>query len=164
MSGNPPPHIAGLNPKEQERRRRATFGIIRSLIILGGLIAVGVLYYLRPEAAPIVERLVLASALDEQYLPVESVSVYEPDDTFYVSVRLSDYRGEEPLVARWLFEEDTIIETPLESASQGSGYAGFVLRNNEPPWPIGSYRVEIVYQDKILASVAFEVVSENGSK
>lgn len=104
-----------------------------------------------------------ATALDDLYQPVETTNVFGPQDTFFVSVQLRNYRPDMQVVARWRYEGQFITETTLVTGPLGDstkpyeGYAGFSLRNDNPPWPSGDYTVEIVYQDKVLGSAAFRV-------
>jgi hypothetical protein len=70
---------------------------------------------------------------------------------------VKNYRSDDPLVARWLYEGSEIDRTPLSSDLTGNIHAGFVLQNSNPPWPIGKYRVEILYNDSVLGSANFSV-------
>jgi hypothetical protein len=99
----------------------------------------------------------MATALDDAYHPVETTTIYKPEDTFAVSVTVKDYRGDEPLIARWFYQGAKITDTPLAGDLKGDITAGFVLQNQNPPWPSGGYSVEILYKDQILGSTVFTV-------
>lgn len=141
--------------KQKERRKKQVWGIVRSLLFLGGLVAIAL--WMNRSRPPEVLSVLPATALDDQYQPLEVTDTFGPDDTFFVSVELRGYRSDMALSARWLYEGELITETTLETANTGEGYAGFVLVNEAPPWPQGKYRVEIVYQDDVLGSAAFTV-------
>jgi hypothetical protein len=141
-------------------RRRYTMGIVRSVVMLVALIVLTVLLALRSNR-PEVLNVMPATALDDEMRPVERTSTYPPDaDAFFVSVELRGYAPDMPLAARWLHEGRLLIETPLSTDMTGEGFAGFVLRTDDPPWPVGGYEVEIVFRDSVLGSASFEVAGE----
>ncbi len=137
------------------RRRRNIRGIVTSLAILVGLAVVTLLFH-RP-TEPEVLSVTLATALDDLFRPIEATEHYDPDATFFASVRLRHYRSDMELWARWSYEGQLITETLLETSDSGEGYAGFALRNDDPPWPSGHYTLEVVYQDRVLGSADFQV-------
>ena len=100
----------------------------------------------------------MATALDDRYRPVEVTDTYKPDDTFFASVEVKGARSDEPLRARWFYEGEEITTSPLASDLAGDLYAGFVLSNQDAPWPVGSYRVDILYEDDVLGSTSFKVI------
>jgi hypothetical protein len=140
----------------EERRRRQIVGIIRSGAFLAVIVVLGVVLAMRSRP-PQVVSVTLATALDDAYRPIETTTVYAPNDTFYASVQLRGYRQGMDLKARWRYDGTLIKETPLQTDTAGDGYAGFVLRNDAPPWPDGPYSVEIVYDGQVVGSAAFRV-------
>ncbi len=147
--------------QDKRRRRRAAVGLLRSLVFLAALIALAVALSLR-RAGPRVAAITLATALDDRYRPVEVTDAYDPGDTFFVSVRLEDYRADDDIVARWYYQDSAITDTPLEAEGlSGDIDAGFVLRNEDPPWPVGQYRVEILHEDRVIGSAEFVVASDS---
>jgi hypothetical protein len=98
-----------------------------------------------------------ATALYDTYQPVEATDIFRPADTFFVSVKLSDFRPGMDLFARWKYQGRLITETDLSANGAGEGYAGFSLMNDNPPWPVGDYTVEIVSADVVLGRAAFRV-------
>jgi hypothetical protein len=132
-------------------------GIMRSVVMLLAMVALAIYMALRPRG-PEVLGVTMATALDDTFRAVAAVETYAPDDTFFASVELRGYRPEMELMARWRYGEQVIKETRLATGQTGDGYAGFVLNPEQPPqWPEGEYRVEIVYEDKVLGSAAFRV-------
>jgi hypothetical protein len=148
------------------------WGIARSLLMLVALTGLCVWMALRPGSSsltdvvsttvarlrpPRIIEVVPATALYDNYRPVEATDVFHPEDTFFVSVHLSDYRPDMELFARWKYQDRLITETTLKTDDVGEGYAGFSLINDNPPWSEGTYTVEIVYDGKVLDSANFRV-------
>jgi len=148
------PNTNQARPDPDARRRRALWGLVRSILVLVVLIALGVWIALRSRPPRVIE-VVPATALYDNYRPVEATEVFRPDDTFFVSVKLSDFRPEMELSARWKYQDRPITETTLNTDYAGEGYAGFSLINDNPPWPVGNYSVEIVYGNEVLAAQLF---------
>ncbi len=140
----------------EESRKKQMVGIIRSAAFLAVFVVLGVVLALRSRP-PRVTSVTLATALDDAYRPVDTTTVYAPEDTFFVSVQLQGFRQGMNLKARWRYDGGVIKETPLETDTSGDGYAGFVLRNDAPPWPDGPYSVEILYDGQVVGSAAFRV-------
>ncbi len=99
----------------------------------------------------------MATSLDDAYHPVDTTTLYSPEDSFAVSVEVQGYRGDEPLTARWFYGEAKITDTPLTGDLRGDITAGFILQNENPPWPPGEYSVEILYKDLTLDKLSFTV-------
>ncbi len=106
---------------EEGRRKANRQGIIRSVIMLILLTVLAVYMALKPRD-PEVVSIITATALDEDYQPVEETDTYQPDDTFAVSVQVVDFPPDAELTARWRLEGDVIRETVFESEFSGSGY------------------------------------------
>jgi hypothetical protein len=140
---------------EEGRRKAQRQGIIRSVVMLILLTVLAVYMALKPRE-PEVLSITTATALDENYQPVETTDTYSPEDTFFVSVEVIDFPPDAKLTARWRLEGDVIRETVFESEVPGSGFIGFVLDSSEP-WPVARYSVEIVYEGKMIESTQFEV-------
>ena len=147
-----------INPTiaAQSRIRKHRVGLIRSLVFLLILVALWIVFSIQGRG-PTVTNVVMATALDDQYRPVHITQIYQPTDMFAVSVEVKNYRSADPLVARWLYEGGEIDRTPLSSDLTGNIHAGFVLQNINPPWPVGRYRVEILYDDEVLGIANFSV-------
>jgi hypothetical protein len=131
-------------------------GIARSVLFLIALIGLAIFFSER-SAVPTIQSITTATALDDDYHPVDTTTIYSPEDSFAVSVTVKDYRGDEPLIARWSYQGSKITDTPLTGDLIGDITAGFVLQNQNPPWPSGEYTVEILYKDETLGSMNFTV-------
>jgi hypothetical protein len=107
--------------------------------------------------APIVRSITPTKDLDNAYRPIEPTESFRPYDTFYVSVELENYRAGDPLYARWYYENSDITQTSLNVNLDGDIFAGFVLHNDQPPWPAGVYRVDILYEEQLIGSETFRV-------
>ncbi len=139
-----------------ERRRRRRIGLVRSVIMAIALVALAIFMALRPRP-PEVLSITLTRALDNAYRPIAPTTTFGPQETFFVSVELRGYRPGSDLTARWRYDGQVIVDTELVAEGIGDGYAGFVLHNDNPPWPAGRYTVEILYEGEVLASAEFGV-------
>ncbi len=143
----------------EARRRRHWFGIIRSLIILAGLIVLAVVLA-RQSARPEVLSLTPARALDGGFRPVEPVDTFSPGDTFFVSAELRGYSPDAALSARWLYEGEVIAETPIEPDDVADGYARLSLAPDDPAgWPPGGYVIDVLHENDLLSRAAFQVAA-----
>ncbi|MBN1310162.1 MAG: hypothetical protein JXB30_02005 [Anaerolineae bacterium] len=148
----------------QSRRRKYIWSIVRSVLMLIAMVALGVTFAVGNRSLQVLD-VVPATALYDNYQPVEATDVFEPDDVFFVSVRMNDFRPDMELAARWSYQGEIIAETKLDpnyiDAGDGTGhgedFAGFVLMNDDSSWPVGNYIVEIVYEGEVLGSAKFRV-------
>lgn len=144
--------------REAQRRRKHWMGIARSVVLLIGLIVLTVFITRRP-GVPEVISVTPAKALDADYRPVNPTTTFLPTETFYASVELRGYRPGTELVARWRYNGEVIAETPLVSGEAGEGAAGFSLSPQNPAqWPLGTYLVDVMYEDHLLGRATFDVV------
>ena len=153
------PRPAGQSPEERatERQRRQRMGVMRSVVMLVAMIVLAV-WVTRSPGGLEVRSMVTARALADDFSPVDPAAAYGPQDTFYLSADLRGYRPGMDLRARWLYDDQVIAETPLIVQNSGDGYAGFALSPDDPPeWPAGTYRVELLYDGKVLDFTEFEV-------
>ncbi len=151
-----------LTPEERDAARasRARWGLLRSILMLIGLIVLAVVLARRPAEVEVLS-ITPAKALDDTYRAVEPTGVFAPTDTFFVSAEISGYRPGMNFIARWRHEGQYITETPLQADGVGAGYAGFALSPQEPPtWPEGRYTVDVLHGEQLLGQAAFEVVGE----
>ena len=151
-----------MTREEYEKKRKAAqrTGIIRSLVMLAGLIALAVWMGIRGRG-PQVESVTPAQALDDAYRPVEATDTFGPTDTFFVAVQISNYEPSMNVTATWRYEGDVITTTPLSTDTSGEGFAGFSLSPSDPPqWPSGSYNIEIFYNDDMPLGSAEWTVEE----
>jgi hypothetical protein len=141
----------------EQRKRQHWMGIARSVVMLIGLIVLTVFITRRP-GEPEVISVTPARALDADYRPVDPTTTFLPDETFYISVELRGYRSGTELVAQWRYGGEVFDQTSLIASDAGEGYAGFSLSPQDPPeWPVGTYLVDILYEDHLLGRASFEV-------
>jgi hypothetical protein len=148
------------------------WGIGRSLVMLVALTGLCVWMALRSQPSGLtgvlltptlpprpleVIEVIPATALYDTYEPVAETDVFHPQDTFFISVKLSGFQPGMELSARWKYQGRLVTETDLSADDAGEGYAGFSLINDNPPWPAGEYTVEIVSGDAVLGGAAFRV-------
>lgn len=143
---------------DEIRRRKHMVGIARSVGLLIALIGLTVVFALQ-NRDPQVVSIEMATALDALYRPLAVTESYTPDQPFYASVRVSGYRGDAPLVARWRSPNMEPVLTPFEGDAKGEGYVGFAL-SNEVGWPEGAYFIDILYYETVLATTEFRVEDE----
>jgi hypothetical protein len=135
-------------------RRRPLLGLGITLLTLAALLA---LVLMTAPIEPTATAITLATALDDSFNPVTPTETFHPKETFFVSVKITNYRSDENIKARWIFDGVKLRETTLQTNGFiGTITAGFSLSSSSP-WPVGRYSVEIVYGDKILGSAAFHV-------
>jgi TolB protein len=106
---------------------------------------------------PSVETTVMARSLDTDYEPVETTNVFDPTDTFYCSVKVTDLEEGSQVTARWFFGSESLGEYTYTAGGGGSGYIGFNL-SPAGTWSAGSYRVDIYLNGELTQSVTFSVV------
>jgi hypothetical protein len=106
---------------------------------------------------PSVETAVMARSLDADYEPVETTDVFDPTDTFYCSVKVTDLEEGSEVTARWFFGSEFLGEYTYTAEASGSGYIGFNL-SPAATWLAGNYRVEIYLGGDLAQVAAFSVV------
>src|SRR5687768_13784224 len=143
---------------DEARQRKRRIGIARSLGMLAALIALTVVFALQSRD-PQVTSIEMATALDALYRPLAVTETYTPAQPFYASVRVTGYRGDAPLTARWRSPNMEPVLTPFDGDAKGEGYVGFAL-SNDVDWPEGVYFIDILYFDTVLATAEFYVEEE----
>ena len=106
---------------------------------------------------PSVEAAVMAGSLDANYEPVDMTNVFDPTDTFYCSVKVTDLEGGSEVTARWFFGSELLGEYTYAAEAGGSGHIGFNL-SPAGTWVAGNYRVDIYLNGELAQSAAFSVV------
>ncbi len=106
--------------------------------------------------SPSIDDIVLTTALDASYCPVDDVTTFPPESPFYCSVKVSDLRIGSTLRSRWYFGEQFVEEINYEVQAGGSGCVGFELTSPNP-WPRGGYRVEVYLNDQLERMATFAV-------
>jgi hypothetical protein len=130
---------------------------MRSIVVLVLLVALWIVFA-QQGRGPVVNSVVMATALDSQFKPVEVTESYNPDEDFFASVNIQDYSGSKPLIGRWMYEGSEFDTSAYDGDQAGSGYVGFTV-HSDIPWQPGRYRIDILYEDEVLGSASFEVVA-----
>jgi hypothetical protein len=106
--------------------------------------------------SPSIDDIVLTTALDSDYCPVDEVTIFPQDTSFYCSVMVSNLRAGSMVASRWYHGEQDIEEISYEVEEGGSGCVGFELTNPNP-WPRGGYRVEVYLNANLERAATFDV-------
>lgn len=105
---------------------------------------------------PSIDDIVLTSALDGDYCPVDDVTTFSSEIPFYCSVKVSNLRTGSMVTSRWYFGEQFVEEIDYEIEAGGSGCVGFEL-SSANPWPRGGYRVEVYLNGHLERTATFAV-------
>lgn len=103
-----------------------------------------------------IDDIILTTALDADYCPVDEVTTFPAGSPFYCSVKVSNLRTASMVTSRWYFGEQFIEEINYEVQVGGSGCVGFEL-TSPTPWPRGGYRVEVYLNGHLERSATFAV-------
>ena len=104
-----------------------------------------------------VDDIVLTTAMDADYCPIDEITTFSPNGPFNCSVKVSNLRTGSTLTSRWYYGEQFIEEINYQIQAGGHGCVGFEL-TSPSPWPRGGYRVE-VYLDGQLERMAMFAVT-----
>jgi len=103
-----------------------------------------------------IDDIVLTTALDADYCPLDEVTTFSADSSFYCSVIVSNLRTGTTVTSRWYFGEQFIEEINYQVQTGGSGCVGFEL-SSPNPWPRGGYRVEVYLGGHLERAATFAV-------
>ena len=106
---------------------------------------------------PAIGEVVMAKSLDANSKPVDVTSTYQPEDTFYVSVQVTDLVVGSIVKVQYKLNGDSYEEQIQTANEAGSGTYNFSLVPTDSGHVPGSYTAD-VYLDGVLAkTVAFTV-------
>jgi hypothetical protein len=103
-----------------------------------------------------IDDIVLTSALDADYCPVDEVTTFSSGGPFYCSALVSNLGPGSMVSSRWYHGEQLIEEINYQVQSGGDGCVGFELTSPNP-WPRGGYRVEIYLDGHLERMATFAV-------
>lgn len=103
-----------------------------------------------------IDDIVLTSALDADYCPVDEVTTFSLHDPFYCSVKATNLQPGSTVTSRWYFGSEFIEEINYEVQTGGFGCVGFELTSSNS-WPRGGYRVEIYLDGHLERTATFAV-------
>lgn len=90
----------------------------------------------------------------------EPVTVFSPDETFYLIVELANASDATKVKAAWtaIDVDDVDFDTTIDETelTTGSGRLTFDL-TNDSPWPAGNYRVDLYLNGKLDRTLEFSV-------
>jgi hypothetical protein len=104
-----------------------------------------------------IDDIVLTTGLNADFCPLDEVTSFSPESTFYCSLKVSNLRPGSTVSSRWYYAEQFIDEVDYEVRTGGSGCVGFELSSPDP-WPRGRYRVEIYLNGRLEREAAFVAV------
>ena len=103
-----------------------------------------------------VDDIVLTTAMDADYCPIDEISSFSPNGPFNCSVKVSGLRTGSTLTSRWYYGEQFIEEITYQIQAGGNGCVGFELTSPNP-WPRGGYRVEVYLDGQLERTATFAV-------
>jgi hypothetical protein len=103
-----------------------------------------------------VDDIVLTTALDTDYCPVDELTTFSPNRPFYCSVRVTNLQPGSTLSSRWYSGELFLEEISYRVQEGGHGCVGFELTSPNP-WPRGGYRIEIYLDGHLERMATFAV-------
>ena len=130
---------------------RATWGLIAVLAFMTLVPACDVI-----SGPSSVDDIVLTTALNDDYCPIDDVTTFSANSPFYCSVVASNLRAGSFLASRWYYGEQFIEEINYEVHEGGHGCVGFELTSPNP-WPLGRYRVEVYLNGHLERIATFAV-------
>lgn len=124
------------------------FLVLSTLIMLSGCDLAG--------SGSSIDDIVLTSALDADYCPVDEVTTFSSSSPFYCSARVSNLQAGSTVTSRWYHAGQLVEEINYLVQAGGHGCVGFEL-TREHAWPRGGYRVEVYLDGKLQRMATFAV-------
>lgn len=106
---------------------------------------------------PAIGEVVTANSLAEDFQPVEPTSSYQPADTIYLSVEVSDLVLGTTVQVQYKLGGELYEDTTLTADEEGSGYYGFSLQPSEFGHTPGAYTAEVYLNNVLAKTVTFTV-------
>lgn len=103
-----------------------------------------------------VDDIVLTTALDADYCPIDETTTFPSNGPFNCSVKVSNLQPGSMLTSRWYYGEQFIEEINYQIQAGGHGCVGFELTSPNP-WPRGGYRVEVYLDGQLERTATFAV-------
>ncbi len=153
-----------LNQKNSLGGTKSAAVIIASVV--GGIAVLAVLlFFMLSHLLPVfqddfqISELTLALEIDEQDQPyhvIDTISPHTPE--VYLSADIVAPENNTVVQTIWIWEdEDHQISTQEITLERGFSRAIFRFAQPQDGWPEGSYRVEILYKQKIVDTLRFTV-------
>jgi hypothetical protein len=103
-----------------------------------------------------IDEIVLTSALDADYCPVDEVTTFSSTSALYCSARVSNLQAGSTVTSRWYHGGQLVEEINYRVQAGGHGCVGFEL-TSEYAWPRGGYRVEVYLDGELQRTATFAV-------
>jgi hypothetical protein len=103
-----------------------------------------------------IDDIVLTTALDGDYCPLDEVTTFSTNSPIYCSLKVSNLRPGSTVTSRWYYGAQFVEEITYEVEAGGNGCVGFELASPNP-WPRGGYRVEIYLDGNLERMATFAV-------
>jgi hypothetical protein len=104
-----------------------------------------------------VADLTLGRAIDANRKVVNSTDNFTISDTIYASVRTTGTGANATLLARWMFEDTTLVNEHSQIVSpMGEEHTEFHI-TKATPWPVGKYKVTILLNGVEAESESFTI-------
>lgn len=107
-----------------------------------------------------VDNAVMCQAVDGRGAPQRKTDVFDPEDTFFVSMEVYGLQVGTVVEARWYTGRDLIRSSRIVSDKVGDYYAWFSLEP-ERRWGPGRYRIAISVNGQYKETVYFRVSESN---
>lgn len=114
-----------------------------------------------PAGAVTVTTVDLGNAVDGSQRVTTPMAAFSRNDTIYASVATTSADATGPasgrLAARWTYQDGQVVDELSQDFNfSGSGHTVFQISNPEP-WPVGTYKVEILHDGNVVQTRQFEV-------
>ncbi len=113
---------------------------------------------------PAIGEVVTARSLAENFQAVDPTSSYQPADTIYLSVEVSDLVVGTTVQVQYKLDGELYEDTTLTADQEGSGYYGFSLQPSEFGHTPGVYTAETYLDNVLVKTVSFTVEGDASSR
>lgn len=135
--------------------RELTYGMgMRALAVAVLAIAVSACSVLGGTSS--IDDIVLTTALDADFCPLDEINTFSPNGPFYCSLKVTNLQTGSTVASRWYYGGQFIEEINYQVQSGGHGCVGFELTSPNP-WPRGGYRVETYLDGNLERMATFTV-------
>lgn len=100
---------------------------------------------------------VACRSVDSRGAPINKTDVFDPEDTFYVSMEVYGLHVGTVIEARWFHGSEAVTTAHITSDKEGDYYAWFSVPPEKKRWAAGRYRVNILLNGRYQTSVPFRV-------
>ncbi|CAN5669013.1 hypothetical protein BH23PSE2_BH23PSE2_06560 [soil metagenome] len=114
-----------------------------------------------PAGAVTVTTVDLGNAVDGNRRVTAPSTAFSRNDTIYASVATTSADATGPasgrLAARWTYQDGQVVDELSQDFNfSGSGHTVFQISNPDP-WPVGTYKLEILHDGNVVQTRQFEV-------